>query len=634
MPTTKTESKALGWNALDIVLVTGDAYIDSPFSGVAVVGHVLVSAGFRVGVIGQPKLDSEEDILRLGIPRLFWGVTGGCIDSMVANRTASGRKRMRDDYTPGGANRRRPDRATIQYTNLIRRFARSSAGTSSSEESTRPILLGGIEASLRRIAHYDAWTDSIRRSVLFDAKADYLLYGMAERSIVEFATALRDSGDPTTVRGLCYISKEAPPEALHLPPYSDCSPKTKAGFAAFTAAFDLFYRSNDPATARTIAQQHGNRYLVQNPPAAYLSETELDAVYALPFERELHPYHQKEGDVKALETIRFSISTHRGCYGECAFCAIAVHEGRRVRSRSKASILAEAIEITKHPRFKGRIPDVGGPTANMYKSGCERMEHKGCCPSKSCVSPKVCPLLKFGHTEQIELLRELRAVAGVKKVVVASGLRHDMILADKKSGEKYLKELVTHHVSGQLRIAPEHSEPGVLKAMGKEACDRKVLVKFKELFYKFTKEADLKQFLTYYLMAAHPGCTLDDMVSLKKFAMNELGTLPESVQLFTPTPSTISTLTYWTGWAGWTGLDPITAKPCFVEKSAKGREAQKEAVLARTAAESANKGSGREELGRSASYRPKGYLPKGGAAKGSAGKGRKGNRPGKSGRGG
>lgn len=652
LPTTKTECKALGWNALDIVLVTGDAYIDSPFSGVAVVGHVLVSAGFRVGIIGQPKLDSEEDILRLGIPRLFWGVTGGCIDSMVANRTASGRKRMRDDYTPGGANRRRPDRATIQYTNLIRRFSRtpsinptgssskssdatssqSSTGTSSSE-ATRPILLGGIEASLRRIAHYDAWTDSIRRSVLFDAKADYLLYGMAERSIVEFATALRDSTDPTAVRGLCYISKEAPPEALHLPPYSDCSPKTKAGFAAFTTAFDLFYRSNDPATARTIVQKHDNRYLVQNPPAAYLSEAELDAVYALPFERELHPYHQKEGDVKALETIRFSISTHRGCYGECAFCAIAVHEGRRVRSRSKASILAEAVEITKHPRFKGRIPDVGGPTANMYKSGCEKMEHKGCCPSKSCVSPKLCPLLKFGHTEQIELLRELRAVEGVKKVVVASGLRHDMILADKKSGEKYLKELVTHHVSGQLRIAPEHSEPGVLKAMGKEACDRKVLIKFKELFYKFTKEADLKQFLSYYLMAAHPGCTLDDMVRLKKFAMNELGALPESVQLFTPTPSTISTLMYWTGY------DPITGKPCFVERSAKGREAQKEVLLARTTAGQASKGSGRERLGRSASYRPKGFMLKGGAVKGSAAKGSarmggKSNRPGKGGRGG
>ncbi|MBE9529379.1 MAG: YgiQ family radical SAM protein [Proteobacteria bacterium] len=628
LPTTKTEYKALGWKELDIVLVTGDAYIDSPFSGVAVIGHVLVSAGFRVGVIGQPKLDSEEDILRLGIPRLFWGVTGGCIDSMVANRTASGRKRMRDDYTPGGANRRRPDRATIQYTNLIRRFSRSSTGTSSkrstgtsSSEEPRPIVLGGIEASLRRIAHYDAWTDSIRRSVLFDAKADYLLYGMAERSIVELAEALRDGLDPAAVRGLCYISKEAPDGALALPAYSECTPSTKAGFAALTTAFDLFYKSNDPATARTITQRHDNRYLVQNPPAKYLTEAELDAVYALPFERELHPYHQKEGAVKALETIRFSISTHRGCYGECGFCAIAVHEGRRVRSRSKASIVAEAVEITKHPLFKGRIPDVGGPTANMYKSGCTRMETKGCCPSKSCVSPKVCPVLKFGHTEQIELLRELRAVTGVKKVVVASGLRHDMILADKKTGEKYLKELVTNHVSGQLRIAPEHSEPGVLKAMGKEACDRGALVKFRELFYRFTKEAGLKQFLSYYFMAAHPGCTLDDMNRLKKFAMDELGILPESVQLFTPTPSTISTLAYWTG------LDSATAKPCFVEKSAKGREAQKEAVLA-PATERA-KGYGKERVGRSASYRPKGYLPKAGA-----GKARKSSRPGKNGNGG
>ncbi len=563
LPTTKAELEVLGWHTLDIVLVTGDSYIDSPFSGVAVIGHVLLDAGYRVGIIGQPALDTPQDINRLGTPALFWGVTGGCIDSMVANRTASGRKRKRDDYTPGGENTLRPDRATIQYTNLIRRY---------NKEAVRPIVLGGIEASLRRMAHYDAWTDSIRRSVLFDAKADYLLYGMAERSVVELADSIKEGREPKDVRGLCYISKELPKDSVELPPYAECAERSADGFRAFRDAFKLFYGSNDPATARRLAQLHDTRYLIQNPPARYLTETELDSVYALAYERDLHPYYLKFGSVKALETIRFSISTHRGCYGECGFCAIAVHEGRRVRSRSRASIVAEAVKISEHPLFKGRIPDVGGPTANMYASGCERMEKKGCCPSKSCLTPKVCPVLKFGHAEQVQLLRELRELKGIKKVVVASGLRHDMILADKSAGRQYLKELVTFHVSGQLKIAPEHSEPNVLKVMGKDGCDRAALLKFKELFYKFTKEAGLKQFLSYYLMAAHPGSTLEDMIRLRKFALAELDTLPEQVQLFTPTPSTISTLVYWTG------FDPVTATPCFVEKSPKGREAQKEAV--------------------------------------------------------
>lgn len=556
LPTTKEEMAALGWEALDVILVSGDSYIDSPFVGVAVIGKVLLDAGFRVGVIGQPDVTSGADISRLGEPRLFWGVTAGCIDSMVANRTATGRKRMRDDYTPGGVNDRRPDRATIAYSNLIRRYFKD----------TRPIVLGGIEASLRRIAHYDFWTDSIRRSVLFDAKADYLLYGMAERSVVELAGALREGKDPRGVRGLCYISKDLPEDCLELPSYEDSS-KDKD---AFTKAFNIFYNNNDPSTARSLAQRHGDRYLVQNTPARYLTQGELDRVYGLRYERDLHPFHRKDGEVKALETIRFSISTHRGCYGECSFCAIAVHEGRRVRSRSRASIVAEAEEMARHPLFKGRIHDAGGPSANMYASGCVRMDKHGCCPKKSCLSPKVCPALQTGHGEQIALLRELRAVKGVKKVVVASGVRHDLVLADRKDGERYLRELVFHHVSGQMKIAPEHSEPGVLEKMGKPGCDRNALLKFKEMFYRLTEEAGLKQFLSYYLMAAHPGCKEDDMKRLKAFALKELGTIPEQVQVFTPTPSTYSTLMYWTG------KDPFTGEPCFVEKTAGGRERQKE----------------------------------------------------------
>ncbi|MBI5810104.1 MAG: DUF3362 domain-containing protein, partial [Deltaproteobacteria bacterium] len=337
----------------------------------------------------------------------------------------------------------------------------------------------------------------------------------------------------------------------------------------FTRAFRTFYNNNDPVTALPLAQRHGTRYLIQNPPAPYLSQKELDGVYNLRYERDVHPCHRKDGEVKALETIRFAISTHRGCYGECSFCAIAVHEGRRVRSRSKASILAEAEELVRHPLFKGRIHDVGGPSANMYGTGCKRMEKQGCCPKKRCLSPKVCPGLDSGHARQLSLLKALRSVPGVQKVVVASGLRHDMVLADKDEGENYLKELVLHHVSGQMKIAPEHSEANVLEMMGKPGCDQEALIRFKKLFYRFTKEAGLKQFLSYYLMAAHPGCSEADMRRLKTFALKEIGALPEQVQVFTPTPSTYSTLIYWTG------RDPFTGKPCFVEKSARGREIQK-----------------------------------------------------------
>jgi len=559
LPTTKEEMERLGWKRLDIILVTGDSYIDSPFIGVAVIGKILLASGYKVGVIGQPETGSDADILRLGEPRLFWGVTGGCIDSMVANRTATGRRRNSDDHTPGGINNRRPDRATIAYTNLIKKYYK---------DNTRPIVLGGIEASLRRIAHYDFWTDSIRRSILFDAKADYLLYGMAERSIVEFTECVREGKDPRMVRGLCYISKDIPEGCLELPAFRESAEDKDA----FTRAFRIFYDNNDPATAVALAQRHDTRYLIQTPPSPYLTQEKLDSVYNLGYERDVHPYYRKDGEVKAIETIRFAISTHRGCYGECSFCAIAVHEGRRVRSRSKASILAEAKEMTRHPLFKGRINDVGGPSANMYGTGCERMEKQGCCPKKSCISPKICSRLNFGHAEQLLLLKALRAVEGVRKVVVASGLRHDMVLADKKDGERYLKELVLHHVSGQMKIAPEHSEAKVLEQMGKPGCDQEALIKFKDLFYRFTEDAGLKQFLTYYLMAAHPGCDQSDMERLKSFALKELGTLPEQVQVFTPTPSTYSTLSYWTG------CDPFTGKPCFVEKSVKGRETQKSAL--------------------------------------------------------
>jgi len=553
LPVTKKEMHRLGWDALDVILVTGDGYIDSPFVGVAVIGKVLLNAGYRVGIIAQPDIDSGRDIGALGEPKLFWGVTGGCIDSMVANRTATGRKRKRDDYTPGGLNNRRPDRASIVYCNLIRQHYKN----------TVPLVLGGIEASLRRIAHYDFWSDSIRRSILFDAKADYLLFGMAERSVVELAGCLANGADPRLIRGLCYASREKPEGCLEIPSFEDSARDREA----FTEMFHAFYRNNEPVTAQQLAQKQDTRYFIQNPPAHYLSGRELDTVYDLEYERDLHPFYRKQGEVKALETIRFSITSHRGCYGECNFCAIAVHEGRTVRWRSKGSILEEARQIASHPGFKGTIMDVGGPTANMYGFECSRKFDKGPCPDKRCLFPAACAGLKIDHGRQLSLLKSIREIKGVRKVVVASGIRYDLVLADEKNGYRYLQEILRHHVSGQMKVAPEHSEEHVLRLMGKPGSDS--LLEFKCLFDRLTKKEGKDQFLTYYMIAAHPGCTDKDMAKLRSFARRELKLLPRQVQVFTPSPSTYSTLMYWTG------RDPFSGKSLFVEKGAGGRDRQK-----------------------------------------------------------
>ncbi len=561
LPTTRAELDSLGWDILDVILVSGDSYIDSPFSGIALIGKVLLHAGFRVGVIAQPDLTNEKDITRLGEPRLFWGVSGGTVDSMVANYTALKKKRKSDDNTPSGINDRRPDRAVIVYANLIRRYFKP----------TQPIVLGGIEASLRRVAHYDFWSDRLRGSILFDAKADYLLYGMAEKSVVELACALQVGADVRQIRGLCYIAKEKVQGYLELPSFAAVS----ADKNTFIDMFHLFYQNNDPLTARGLSQQHGpadsGRYLIQNPPSLPLTQSEMDAIYALNFERAQHPYYERQGKVRALETIQFSIPTHRGCYGECNFCAIAVHEGRIVQWRSPDSILDEARQLTQHPDFKGYILDVGGPTANMYGFECDKKLRLGVCKKKHCLYPEVCPLLKPDHRRQLNLLKAIRRIPGVKKVFVASGLRYDMLLGDKQGGLAYLEELVQHHVSGQLKIAPEHSEPRVLDMMGKTG--QRPLLEFKALFDQMSRKAGKQQFLTYYLIAAHPGCSEQDMLRLKRFASQKLKVNPEQVQIFTPTPSTYSTLMYYTE------LDPFTRTPIFVEKDLR-RKARQKAILA------------------------------------------------------
>jgi len=553
LPTTLKEMKERGWEEVDIILVTGDAYIDSPFVGVAVIGQILIRAGYRVGMISQPEIRNPQDIGRLGNPALFWGVTGGCLDSMVANYTATKKKRNRDDFTPGGRNVKRPDRAVIAYTNLIRSLPGERA----------PIVLGGVEASLRRIAHYDYWTDRVRRSILCDAPADYILYGMADQSILELAAALRTGSDPHNIRGLCYLSREKRADFLELPPFEAVSSDKDA----FIRMFQIFYEHSDPLTVKGLSQRQDSRFLVQNPPALPLRQEELDAVHALPFMNDVHPFYGKQGPVKALETIQFSILTHRGCYGECSFCSIAVHQGRIVQWRSEASILDEARRLVVHPKFKGYISDVGGPTANMYGFECSRKLEKGSCRRKRCLFPQVCNRLPVNHDRQRLLLSKLRRISGVKKVFVASGLRYDLLLYDGQNGPAYLEEVVDHHISGQLKVAPEHTVEHVLNLMKKPAGWQ--LIDFKNIFDQLNRKCRKKQFLTYYFIAAHPGCREHDMEILRSFVHRALKIHPEQVQIFTPLPLTYSSVMYYTE------KDPFTGKGIFVEKSMAGKERQK-----------------------------------------------------------
>lgn len=557
IPTTKAELDSLGWKSADVILITGDAYVDSPFIGVAVIGKVLMDAGYRVGIIAQPDIDSDTDITRLGEPGLFWGITSGCIDSMIANYTASGKKRRQDDLTAGGRNDRRPDRAVIAYSNLVRRYFKK----------TVPIVLGGLEASMRRISHFDFSTDSIRRSILFDAKADILVYGMGERTVVQLAERIRSRHTVTDVRGICYISSQKKDDYIELPPHADVATDS----AAFTRMFKTFYENSDPVTAKGLYQRQDNRYLIHNPPQFPLTTPELDRVHELDFERDVHPRDASRGTVRALDTVRFSLTTHRGCYGECLFCAISVHQGRSVIDRSETSLLREATALTKHPQFKGIIQDVGGPTANMYGIECKRKTTHGACRRKRCLTPTVCRQLTVDHCRQIALLRRLRKLSGVKHVFIGSGIRHDLVVQDTGHGADYLEEILRYHTSGQLKLAPEHCDRTILKLMGKPSIDR--FIEFKRLFDTANKRLKKKRFLTCYFIAAFPGCTLQHMLALQRFTREVLGFRPRQVQIFTPTPSTPATLMYHTGKSYDAG------KPLFVEKNSRKKEEQKNLLL-------------------------------------------------------
>lgn len=556
LPTTKSELTSLGWDKLDIILITGDSYIDSPYMGTTLIGKALVDRGYRVGIIAQPDFQSDKDITRLGEPELFWGVSGGAVDSMVANYTALKKKRKSDDFTPGGINNKRPDRAVIVYSNLIRKYFKQ----------TKPIVLGGIEASLRRVAHYDYWSDKIRKPIIFDAKADALVYGMGEKTIIQLADAIKADKDYRTIRGLCYVGNDLPDDYLQLPSFEEVTKQKHK----FVAMFHTFYQNNDPLTAKGLAQLVDTRYLIQNPPEAYMSQAELDKVYNLKYEHAQHPYYEKSGKVKALDTIKFSITTHRGCYGECNFCAISVHQGKTIRWRSEASILKEAKAFAKDPDFKGNIFDAGGPTANMYGFECAKKLKSGSCTDKRCMYPEICATLKPDHSRQLNLLKKMRKIEGIKKVFIASGLRYDLILEDTKAGEKYMDNLLLHHTSGQLKIAPEHTAGKVLDYMGKPK--DWMLTAFSKMFQNSLKRTHTNKFLTYYLIAAHPGCTDQDMTELKQYASSNLKINPEQVQVFTPLPSTYSALMYYTE------SDPFTGKKLFVEKNLQKKAAQKETL--------------------------------------------------------
>ncbi len=545
LPVTKEDMTARGWEQADFVYVSGDAYVDHPAFGAAIITRVLENAGFKVAFLAQPDWRSDKDFKRFGRPRLGFLVSSGNIDSMVAHYTAAKKKRSSDYYSPGGEFGLRPDRAVIVYCNKIREIY-----------GDVPIVIGGLEASLRRFAHYDYWDDKIRRSILFDAQADLLSFGMGERSMVEIAQRL-DAGENVSdirdVRGTCYSVdvRETPYIGTECPSFENvCNSKKE-----YAVSCRIQQDEQDFFRGRAIKQRHGSRMLVQNQPAIPLSQEELDEVYDLPFMRTYHPMYEPMGGVPGIEEVRFSIAHNRGCFGACNFCSLAFHQGRYITTRSKESIIKEARILTSLPDFKGYIHDIGGPTANFRRPSCDGQEKRGLCKGKKCLAPAPCPNLKTDHSEYLGILREVRSLPKVKKVFVRSGIRYDYMLQDKD--DSFFRELVAHHVSGQLKVAPEHCSAAVLDKMGKPHIE--AYVEFSKRYFKYSKSEGKEQYLVPYLMSSHPGSTLKEAVELALF-LKKIGIRPEQVQDFYPTPGTVSTCMFYTG------LDPYTMKEVYVAK--------------------------------------------------------------------
>ena len=542
LPLCRRDMEKLGWERPDFVYVIADAYVDHPSFGHAIISRVLENAGYKVAILSQPNWKKPESIREYGLPRLGFLVTGGNMDSMVNHYSVTRHRRKTDAYTPGGEMGRRPDYATVVYSNLIRQSYPQA-----------PIIIGGIEASLRRLSHYDYWSDSLKRSILLDSQADLLLYGMGERSIVEMADALNsgiDIHDLTFLRGTAYVTREPDQtDAIMLPSYEElCRDKKR-----YAESFGIQYRNTDPYTARRLIEPSGRVYVVQNLPQFPLTTEEMDAVYALPYENTWHPSYEKKGGVPAISEVQFSLVSNRGCFGGCNFCALTFHQGRIIQTRSHESLLTEAKRLTEHPDFKGYIHDVGGPTANFRQPACAKQLEHGACPTRQCLFPTPCKNLRADHRDYVELLRKLRALPKVKKVFIRSGIRFDYLLAD--GDPTFFKELVEHHISGQLKVAPEHVSDEVLQYMGKPR--HAVYTKFCRKYEKLNEQLGKKQFLVPYLMSSHPGSTLKDAIALAEYA-RDMGYMPEQVQDFYPTPSTLSTVMYYTG------LDPRTMKKVYV----------------------------------------------------------------------
>ncbi len=551
---TPDEIRKCGWDGLDVILVTGDAYVDHPSYGAAVIGRVLEAQGWRVGIIAQPDWRSADSFKRLGKPRLFFGITAGNMDSMVANYTAHKRPRKDDDYSPGGRAGLRPDHAAVVYANRVREAFKEV-----------PIVLGGIEASLRRFAHYDWWSDAVRRSILLDSRADMLVYGMGETQVREIARRIAEGKTLHGIRGTAVVAdtienagiRDQGTGIVEIPSYEE----VKTDPDKFNEAFRAIAENQDPFRGKTIAQKHANRYVIQYPPALPLTEQNLDAVYDLHYAGNWHPSYDKDGGVPGFETVRFSIISHRGCPGECGFCGLSLHQGRIVQSRSEASILKEARALTERKDFHGTITDVGGPTANLYGAACNKWRQEGACSKHHCLTPSPCKNLDPGYQKSISLYRKLLDIAGVKHVFIESGFRHDLLVDGRARG--YLEAVCRDHVSGRMKVAPEHSSGHVLAIMNKPAFA--IYEQFSTLYRSVCKKLGKDQYLVNYFISAHPGSTLEDALSLA-LTLKEIGIHPEQIQDFMPLPMTLSGTIYHTE------KDPGTGKKVYVAKSFRERK--------------------------------------------------------------
>lgn len=555
LPVNKKEMEERGWDRVDFVYVTGDAYVDHPSFGSAIISRLLESRGYRVGMICQPDWKQKESVQVFGEPRLGFLVSAGNMDSMVNHYTVSRKHRQKDAYSPGGEMGHRPDRAVTVYSNLIRQTYKKT-----------PVILGGIEASLRRLAHYDYWDNRVRRSVLMDSGADIISYGMGEHSILEIAEAM-ESGIPveeiTYIAGTVFKCKDLSRvyEPILLPSFEEISENKKL----YAESFAVQYKNTDPFTAKPMAESYGTKgYVVQNPPAMPLSQEEMDDVYALPYTRRSHPMYEEKGGIPALEEIKFSLTSNRGCFGSCSFCALTFHQGRILQTRSHESLIEEAKLMTQDRDFKGYIHDVGGPTADFRQPSCKKQLTKGVCMNRQCLFPTPCKNLDVDHRDYVSLLRKLRQIPKVKKVFIRSGVRFDYVVADKD--KTFLRELVEHHVSGQLRVAPEHVSDQVLKYMGKPS--HSVYQQFLREYEDANKKTGKQQFAVPYFMSSHPGCTMKEAVRLAEY-VRDLGFTPEQVQDFYPTPSTLSTCMYYTG------IHPLTGEKVYVPRNPREKAIQR-----------------------------------------------------------